>query len=111
MVRRPPRYTRTDTLFPYMTLFRSEFWTWSQLCYHPKPLGLRDVNHVYSKLSHFLDHLVEEGFVRSQHREMLQRSDESQALIELLDAWQPPTHSRWAKIGRASCRERVCQLV
>jgi len=74
-----------------------EVWTWGQLGYHSKPLGLLDVNHFYSKLSHFLDHLVEEGFVRSQHREMLQRSDESQALIELLDAWQPPTHSRWAK--------------
>src|SRR3546814_1212375 len=23
MIRRPPRYTRTDTLFPYTTLFRS----------------------------------------------------------------------------------------
>src|SRR3546814_2860328 len=25
MIRRPPRYTRTDTLFPYTTLFRSYF--------------------------------------------------------------------------------------
>src|SRR3546814_1562475 len=24
MIRRPPRFTRTDTLFPYPTLFRSE---------------------------------------------------------------------------------------
>src|SRR3546814_11403099 len=24
MIRRPPRYTRTDTLFPYTTLFRSD---------------------------------------------------------------------------------------
>src|SRR3546814_9476152 len=24
MIRRPPRFTRTDTLFPYTTLFRSE---------------------------------------------------------------------------------------
>src|SRR3546814_8190469 len=24
MIRRPPRYKRTDTLFPYTTLFRSE---------------------------------------------------------------------------------------
>src|SRR3546814_4239857 len=24
MIRRPPRYTRTDTLFPHTTLFRSE---------------------------------------------------------------------------------------
>src|SRR3546814_7620707 len=26
MIRRPPRSTRTDTLFPYTTLFRSEWW-------------------------------------------------------------------------------------
>src|SRR3546814_7001531 len=32
MIRRPPRSTRTDTLFPYTTLFRSP--------YFPKPLGL-----------------------------------------------------------------------
>src|SRR3546814_5474119 len=30
MIRRPPRSTRTDTLFPYTTLFRSTDW--------PKPL-------------------------------------------------------------------------
>src|SRR3546814_1077772 len=26
MIRRPPRSTRTDTLFPYTTLFRSDDW-------------------------------------------------------------------------------------
>src|SRR3546814_7675269 len=26
MIRRPPRSTRTDTLFPYTTLFRSRIW-------------------------------------------------------------------------------------
>src|SRR3546814_494290 len=26
MIRRPPRSTRTDTLFPYTTLFRSKWW-------------------------------------------------------------------------------------
>src|SRR3546814_13041880 len=26
MIRRPPRSTRTDTLFPYTTLFRSHIW-------------------------------------------------------------------------------------
>src|SRR3546814_753416 len=29
MIRRPPRSTRTDTLFPYTTLFRSEVMTWT----------------------------------------------------------------------------------
>src|SRR3546814_2602812 len=28
MIRRPPRSTRTDTLFPYTTLFRSPLFTW-----------------------------------------------------------------------------------
>src|SRR3546814_5583436 len=28
MIRRPPRSTRTDTLFPYTTLFRSLTWRW-----------------------------------------------------------------------------------
>src|SRR3546814_11577652 len=29
MIRRPPRSTRTDTLFPYTTLFRSDFFQFS----------------------------------------------------------------------------------
>src|SRR3546814_3743404 len=29
MIRRPPRSTRTDTLFPYTTLFRSSRTTWT----------------------------------------------------------------------------------
>src|SRR3546814_8502200 len=32
MLRRPPRSTRTDTLFPYTTLFRSAFPCWDWAC-------------------------------------------------------------------------------
>src|SRR3546814_17591746 len=32
MIRRPPRSTRTDTLFPYTTLFRSRFGRLDALC-------------------------------------------------------------------------------
>src|SRR3546814_4640776 len=35
MIRRPPRSTRTDTLFPYTTLFRSEV----RVRRHPQALG------------------------------------------------------------------------
>jgi hypothetical protein len=72
-----------------------EVWTWGQLGYHRKPLGLLDINHFYSKLSHFLDHLVDEGFVRAQHRGMLQRSESPQALLQLLNDWQPSAETRW----------------
>src|SRR3546814_15834300 len=32
MIRRPPRSTRTDTLFPYTTLFRSRFVLIDEVC-------------------------------------------------------------------------------
>src|SRR3546814_6512627 len=35
MIRRPPRSTRTDTLFPYTTLFRSD------IADHAQPIGCR----------------------------------------------------------------------
>src|SRR3546814_9750310 len=39
MIRRPPRSTRTDTLFPYTTLFRSE--RWRGTCPPENPTRLR----------------------------------------------------------------------
>src|SRR3546814_8369146 len=36
MIRRPPRSTRTDTLFPYTTLFRS-LWRESVASHNPTP--------------------------------------------------------------------------
>src|SRR3546814_4399563 len=42
MIRRPPRSTRTDTLFPYTTLFRSQGVLWDELADEvEKKLGKR----------------------------------------------------------------------
>src|SRR3546814_1495529 len=42
MIRRPPRSTRTDTLFPYTTLFRSRpRWRWRQSPCRPRPRSSR----------------------------------------------------------------------
>lgn len=72
-----------------------EVWTWGQLGYHNKPLGLLDVNGFYGKLGDFLDHLVEERFVRSQHRAMLQLSESPAELLQMLRQWQPSTAPKW----------------
>ncbi|MDE1165838.1 MAG: TIGR00730 family Rossman fold protein [Pseudomonas sp.] len=72
-----------------------EVWTWGQLGYHGKPLGLMEVNGFYSKLSGFLDHLVQEGFVREHHRGMLQMDESPDALLDALDAWQPVVLPKW----------------
>src|SRR3546814_4091505 len=39
MIRRPPRSTRTDTLFPYTTLFRSRFRRNALRRIHGRPVG------------------------------------------------------------------------
>ncbi|MEG1041219.1 TIGR00730 family Rossman fold protein [Pseudomonas sp. NUPR-001] len=72
-----------------------EVWTWGQLGYHAKPLGLLDVNGFYSKLGSFLDHVVEEGFVRPQHRAMLKLADSPSQLLDAMDSYQAPIAPKW----------------
>ena len=72
-----------------------EVWTWGQLGYHGKPLGLLEVNGFYSKLTAFLDHVVGEGFVRAPHRDMLQVSESPQTLLDALDNWKPTVTPKW----------------
>src|SRR3546814_5465644 len=54
MIRRPPRSTRTDTLFPYTTRFRSRQGTpspWiAQTCPQPLPCALRAGNRLLHPL-------------------------------------------------------------
>src|SRR3546814_9777966 len=42
MIRRPPRSTRTDTLFPYTTLFRSRFLRADVSATHPATVAKSD---------------------------------------------------------------------
>jgi len=72
-----------------------EVWTWGQLGYHGKPLGLLEVNGFYSKLTGFLDHLVAERFVRKHHRAMLQISEAPAQLLDALAEWQPTVTPKW----------------
>src|SRR3546814_7542777 len=48
MIRRPPRSTRTDTLFPYTTLFRSR--VRNSIGHPPVDLAFRPRNRVSSEL-------------------------------------------------------------
>lgn len=72
-----------------------EVWTWGQLGYHAKPLGLLEVDGFYRRLGDFLDHLVAERFVREPHRAMLQISESPGDLLERLAAWQPTVAPKW----------------
>src|SRR3546814_16224637 len=58
MIRRPPRSTRTDTLFPYTTLFRSE------CCHEPRDRRQRSVIESACHAAHVMC----EGFELVFHR-------------------------------------------
>ena len=72
-----------------------EVWTWGQLGYHAKPLGLLEVNGFFDPLLAFLDHLVQERFVRQPHRDMLQRAASPAELVDALAAWKPLAAPKW----------------
>src|SRR3546814_18104904 len=101
MIRRPPRSTRTDTLFPYTTLFRSDV----------------------RRLRYFM-RIGGEATVRSYWNDPADLADASfEHVAERLPELVPAAHVRFLgegedfieigdyafEFGRASRRERVCQ--
>src|SRR3546814_13559314 len=100
MIRRPPRSTRTDTLFPYTTLFRSvEF----------KPFGVS---------LGFTPTVLEDGLINLVVAPEVSSIDPSASVV-INGLTIPGLQTRRAKttlelrdeIGRAECRERGCQYV
>lgn len=77
-----------------------EVWTWGQLGYHAKPLGLLEVNGFYDPLLTFLDHLVDERFVRAEHRGMLQRVPARRRC----SIPSPPGRQAWRRSGSTAPR-------
>src|SRR3546814_12728445 len=107
MTRRPPRSTRTDTLFPYTTLFRSFVYQYHHLL--PEFSALENVA---------LPQMIA-GVAKSKARSKAAALLASVGLAERashrpgrLSGGEPQRAAiARGKIGRASCRERVCQYV
>src|SRR3546814_15271951 len=116
MIRRPPRSTRTDTLFPYTTLFRSEEAEHRGVGKHvlqvqrlaPAGMADDDVGHEALRLQR-----------QRLARDLLAVEDAALGLAEVAMGGLGRLALRLVQhlgdvgqeIGRASCRERVCQYV
>ena len=72
-----------------------EVLTWSQLGFHKKPCALLNVKQYYDSLSLFLDHAVEQEFIKDVHREMLLVEEEPGKLLEIMAAYSPPVVDKW----------------
>jgi uncharacterized protein (TIGR00730 family) len=88
----PGGYGTGDELF--------EILTWAQLGIHAKPIGLLNVAGFFDPLLAWLDHCVETGFVRREHRDFLCVSaDPDELLKALLRGKPPPSVSKWINQG------------
>jgi uncharacterized protein (TIGR00730 family) len=71
-----------------------EVWTWGHLGLHGKPCALLDVDGFYARLSQFLDHVDQEGFLRQGVRDMLLIDDNPDTLIARMGRYRAPTTPR-----------------
>jgi len=78
----PGGYGTGDELF--------EILTWAQLGLHSKPIGLLNTAGFFDPLLAWLDHAVQERFIRPQHRELLSVAESSEELLCLMMQHRPP---------------------
>src|SRR3546814_15861995 len=113
MLRRPPKSTRTDTLFPYTALFRSSS-------------SINGMAYVRGHARDY-DRWVQGGLAGWDYSQVLPYFRKAETYERGADAYRGgdgplqvsagacrnPLFKAWieAEIGRASCRERVCQYV
>lgn len=66
-----------------------EVFTWSQLGFHDKPIGLLNVNGYYDGLIAFLEHTVTEGFLKARQASILMHESKAEPLLERFKSFQP----------------------
>ena len=72
-----------------------ETFTWAQLGYHDKPVGLLNVAGFYDGMLAFLGHAVGEGFLKQVHADMLHVADTPAALLGKLAAAPRVVVDKW----------------
>lgn len=72
-----------------------EMLTWAQLGFHGKPCGLLNVHGYFDSLHRFLEHAIEEQFVKPVYRDMLIIEEDPNRLLERFHDYQAPRVRKW----------------
>jgi uncharacterized protein (TIGR00730 family) len=72
-----------------------EAWTWAQLGFHGKPLGLLGAGDFFAPLLQFIDNLVAHRFVHPEHRQMAILEQDPDVLLQKLERYQAPRVAKW----------------
>lgn len=71
-----------------------EVLTWSQIGIHDKPCGLLNVEGYYEKLMEFVQHTVEEEFVKNVHQDMMLMHEKPEDILQAFETYKPPTFDK-----------------
>jgi uncharacterized protein (TIGR00730 family) len=74
-----------------------EVLAWGQLGWHQKPFGLLDIAGFYSRLTEFLDHTTNEGFIRPKHRELILIAESAEKILQQMKNFRPPNEVKWVR--------------
>ena len=72
-----------------------EILTWGQLGLHTKPIGLLNVNGFYDPLIAMARQMLDRGFLRQTHFDMLLTSDSISDLLLKMDSYRAPDLPQW----------------
>ncbi len=72
-----------------------EVLTWAQLGLHSKPVGFLTVRGYFDRLMDFLDHAVEQRFLRREHRQMILIAQSPDRLLEEMETYLPSSVEKW----------------
>ena len=61
-----------------------EAWTWRQLGYHDKPVGILNSHGFYTHLMSFMQQVVTDGFLGEWQMDLVQVGDQAPALLQSL---------------------------
>ena len=73
----------------------TEMLTWLQLGIHAKPIGVLNEEGYYDAFLRFAETMIDEGFVRAEHRSLFRVEAEPEALLDRLTAPTAPPVDKW----------------
>jgi uncharacterized protein (TIGR00730 family) len=74
-----------------------EMITWGQLGIHHKPVGILNIRGYYDALIRQMDQMVQEGFLKTMHRDMVVVSEDIPELLERMEQYLPPSGGKWIR--------------
>jgi uncharacterized protein (TIGR00730 family) len=72
-----------------------ETFTWQQLAFHDKPIGILNTAGFYDHLLAFLKHSTESHFMRPEHLDSLLVGTDADSILDRMAGWRPLRIDKW----------------